>query len=203
MAVMKKIKIQKANNLLTFEEAQNLKEQLFNPFFPFGFVENLAHPEAKMELYEKGEGTDLSPDTWKKDPTLQYGFFHTFFADGEIFSQQYDLVDPIFEAFTEKFSIKVKELLRVRVRMTTKVANESIVNHPHVDLEEPHKVLLYYVNDSDGDTIFFKKNKDKLEEIHRETPVMGSAVYFDGSTHHASSTPTKVTRRITINFNFR
>ena len=47
------------------------------------------------------------------------------------------------------------------------------------------KVILYYVNDSDGDTLFFD-NKDKLNIIKRVSPKKGRVVHFDNNKLHAS-----------------
>ena len=67
----------------------------------------------------------------------------------------------------------------------------------HVDLNIPHLVCLYYINDSDGDTIFFDDNNN---EIKRVSPKKGRIAFFDGSIKHCSSPPTK-THRAIINFN--
>ena len=71
-------------------------------------------------------------------------------------------------------------------------------NRPHVDQDYPHTVLLYYINDSDGDTYFFKKKKI----IDRVTPKQNRLVIFDGTTHHASSNPSKG-HRISLNLNYK
>ena len=68
----------------------------------------------------------------------------------------------------------------------------------HTDWNYPHWVLLYYVNDSDGDTILFN---DKEEEIQRITPQKGKAVFFNGEIKHCASQPVKNHRSV-INFNF-
>tara|TARA_R100001463_G_scaffold12998_2_gene34733 strand:+ start:9002 stop:9565 length:564 start_codon:yes stop_codon:yes gene_type:complete len=68
----------------------------------------------------------------------------------------------------------------------------------HVDLDEPHYVCLYYINDTDGDTIIFD---DDRKEIQRITPKKGRIVFFDGSLEHCSSKPSKTTRAV-INVDF-
>ena len=68
----------------------------------------------------------------------------------------------------------------------------------HTDFDIPHLVLLYYVHDSDGDTILFDENDN---EIKRVTPKKGRAIFFDGNIRHCSSSPTKGLRSI-LNFNF-
>ena len=69
---------------------------------------------------------------------------------------------------------------------------------PHNDSTNPHLVCLYYVNNSDGDTIFFD---DFNKEIKRISPKKGRIAFFDGSIKHCGSRPTK-SHRITVNFNF-
>ena len=71
-------------------------------------------------------------------------------------------------------------------------------HNPHTDNQNPHDVVLYYINDADGDTFFFD---DKRNVIHRETPERGKMVIFDGSTFHASSPPSK-NIRMTLNINY-
>jgi hypothetical protein len=62
-----------------------------------------------------------------------------------------------------------------------------------------HWVCLYYVCDSDGDTILFDDNEN---EIQRVSPKKGRVVFFDGSILHCSSPPTQ-THRAIINIDFK
>ena len=81
----------------------------------------------------------------------------------------------------------------------------------HINQKNPHLVLLYYVNDSDGDTILFNKNASddinncQLYYYHDQhnfsvdykiTPKQGRILLFDGRTYHSSSDPTKGVRCI-------
>ena len=74
----------------------------------------------------------------------------------------------------------------------------GIPHNAHTDNEKPHDVVLYYVNDSDGDTFFFD---NEMNVIHREIPERGKLVIFDGSTLHASSSPSK-NFRLSLNINY-
>jgi hypothetical protein len=82
----------------------------------------------------------------------------------------------------------------------------------HIDLSFEHLVVLYYVNDTDGDTFIFDKttdyeninlasveNQNQLNIIKRISPKKGRALVFNGNRYHSSSGPTKDIRCI-INF---
>ena len=81
----------------------------------------------------------------------------------------------------------------------------------HIDIPFSHLVVLYYVNDTDGDTFIFDKfadldnlksptiNESESTIIKRVSPKKGRALLFDGRRYHSSSGPTKDIRCI-INF---
>lgn len=89
------------------------------------------------------------------------------------------------------------------------------VDNLHVDVDPfyPHTVLLYYVVDSDGDTLIYNKtaqldekastqnlNPDNYQLINRITPKQGRAVIFNGAQYHTAEQPTKGIRCI-VNLN--
>jgi len=65
-----------------------------------------------------------------------------------------------------------------------------------VDLPFDHLVVLYYVNDSDGDTVFFNKQNEIVKSV---SPKKGRVVAFDGSIYHGGGIPKKGPR-CAINF---
>jgi hypothetical protein len=67
----------------------------------------------------------------------------------------------------------------------------------HIDNIFDHLVLIYYVNDSDGDTFLFD---DEGEVIKQISPKKGRVVVFDGSIKHAGGY-NKEKPRAVINFN--
>ena len=81
---------------------------------------------------------------------------------------------------------------------------------PHVDRSAPHFVILYYVVDSDGDTIIYDKRHERGQPtllkntdypiLHKITPKQGRAVVFDGNLFHTAEQPTSQ-RRCILNTN--
>jgi hypothetical protein len=70
---------------------------------------------------------------------------------------------------------------------------------PHPDyLRDKLITVLYYVNNSDGDTFLFKGS----ECICRAEPIMGTGIVYPSTTLHAGSTPTKHNTRVVINIVF-
>ena len=75
---------------------------------------------------------------------------------------------------------------------------------PHIDLDEgfEHIVVLYYVIDSDGDTIIYNERTQSpsYTEKQRVSPKQGRVVIFEGGQYHTAAQPTKGTRCI-VNYN--
>jgi hypothetical protein len=77
-------------------------------------------------------------------------------------------------------------------------------NIPHTDIVNPKaKSIIYYVNESDGDTIFFKENESTMKkELNidvRVAPKMGRVLFFDSYNYHTSSCPETHKYRVIIN----
>ena len=75
---------------------------------------------------------------------------------------------------------------------------------PHVDIVDDHFVMLYYVCDSDGDTIIYNE-QEKSESYtiqKRITPKQGRVVLFDGSYYHTAEQPLNNIRCV-VNYDFK
>jgi hypothetical protein len=113
--------------------------------------------------------------------------------------EHFHLMEDVFLSILSNADVNYTQLLRIRLGMHLK-EKTSQINKPHVDRDDHHIGLLLYVNDSDGDTLFYK---DTGEIVTRSiTPKRNTAVFFNGSLYHSSTTPSKTSRRITINYNF-
>ena len=77
------------------------------------------------------------------------------------------------------------------------------VDTPHIDIHDrKHIVALYYVCDSDGDTIIYNERKPSKSYTikQRVTPKQGRMVIFDGSLMHTAEQPINNVRCI-VNYN--
>ena len=135
------------------------------------------------------------------------GFKHIF--------KNYNLIEPILvntRAKLNKVLYARNEILEARSFLQLPLDKNFIgkgVDTPHLDRFEPHLVFLYYVCDSDGDTIIYNYKTEKegdvpffedVKELKRITPKQGRVVIFDGMYWHTAEQPKKDVRCI-LNFN--
>jgi hypothetical protein len=148
------------------------------------------------------------------------GFFHVAYdisAPNPVGSGLYAILAPLLFIGAERAGISLQRVLRIRLELFTQ--NELDVPHhnPHVDSAEPHMVGIYYVNDSDGDTVVFQEtaaevsaaqsadhaNAGRFREAARISPRQGRMVFFDGRRYRASMHPRRHPSRLVVNFDFR
>jgi len=126
------------------------------------------------------------------------GFAYTVKNNGYGDIKYIDLLSALLYVATDKIDMNVYSIDRIRLGMFTNSPKEC-VHLPHVDYKEKHTAMLYYVIDSDGPTFFYDNNGKIRETV---TPKKGTAVVFDGSILHSSSSPVECDRRIVVNYNF-
>ena len=139
-----------------------------------------------------------------------FGFGHNIFQNNMVLSPLFSLCYPLVLGVANDLGLNVTSVLHAKTMLQTPDTDASLHNNPHVDWYQDHAVILYYVNDADGDTFLFNEttNDYPSREIssagtfsikERITPKQGKAIYFDGRNFHASSRPTKGVR-IILNF---
>lgn len=157
-----------------------------------------------------------------EDPrvTDAFAFTHTCFSDDKIQSETYNFFRNILPFMEMKLGVEVEEIIRIRLRLTPQFPGHKrdMFNPPHVDLmtTDPFHTFVYYVYDSDGDTVIFNrkydsiekptvlmKNEPTLQEIYRSSPKKGTGVFFDGLYYHSGNSPIDYRSRCIINFDFK
>jgi len=137
--------------------------------------------------YEKTAGSETG--------NIPISFVHILKSSHEaspMYSNFYQLVDIVCKGAR----LQLKEVHTGRIYISTPQKTDKTHYQPHVDLNIDHLVVLYYVNDSDGDTVFFDNDGKIVKTV---SPTRGRIVFFDGSILHAAGIP-KNTHRCVVNF---
>jgi len=142
---------------------------------------------------------------------FQYDISPTFVANiaSSANKKIYDKALPVVKKGCDKINFNIEKIERFIAGIHATIRDKQRHNTIHTNRDIPHLVMLYYVNDSDGDTILYDKTlKDipfeidypddycKLNITHRISPKKGRILFFDGSVYHSPSTPTKSMRCI-------
>lgn len=151
---------------------------------------------------------DLSKK-WSDKNTREYLQFTHMFTDekGQVNSDRFHLVDTVIKHYIDYTNTHM-EVLRVKANLQTQCnfSKEDFYNTPHTDygdgMKKKYHVLLYYINDSDGDTyIFDKKDEHEYEIIKQISPKKGRYLLFDGDLYHTGRHPINADKRMLININ--
>jgi hypothetical protein len=135
-----------------------------------------------------------------------FQFVHSFYRDNSARSSYYNLVSPILLFLSKETGddyasrlIRIKSNLLLKSQTPKESYHSAHRDDPIFDTE----TFLYYVNDSDGDTIIFDDtDKSNLIVSTRNTPKAGSGILFDSTILHSSSSPIINDTRMVINFVF-
>ena len=121
-----------------------------------------------------------------------------------LYSEKVNYSEPILHDFiTEHIHshplLSGKIPIRGRCYLQLPGLCEAKFKKPHTDSSDDHLVALYYVNNSDGNTIFYD-SADNPTGIEIE-PKKGRLLIFDGKMRHGAGVP-KFSPRCVINYNF-
>lgn len=143
-------------------------------------------------------------------PSFGFNMVFKHPKDG-VLSPLYEMVSvPIMNRIIKETNIKIQDISFNRAFLQIPLEEKFYkdTNGIHIDLPEDHYACVYYLNDSDGDTILYEQNRYNTEagskgveltEHKRVTPKKGRIVLFDGARYHCSSQP-KDNYRAIINF---
>ena len=192
-------------NLIPKSYQDEIKHELLESgFFPWFWnpstVDSTKQYESKLDLGDLEDARD--------DIQMYHLFVNN--TTGIKPSPYFSLVKPILFFLEQKTGITVKEIHRIKANLTFSTnGNEGGVHIPHTDQSYPGCVsLVYYVNNSDGDTItydqYFNNQKQQNFSIEKtSTPFQGNAILLDSDRFHSSSLPVNTDTRCVINFIFK
>ena len=123
----------------------------------------------------------------------------------DIVSDFHDLFIPMLELACETLEVPSARIVQGRSFMQFPLNLQSDEDDtPHIDLDEGirHIVVLYYVKDSDGDTVIYNERteSDTYTVKQKVTPKQGRVVIFDGGQYHTAQQAINSVRCI-VNYN--
>ena len=169
------------DDILTNEEVLGIERVMRQPFFPWYMQEYTATGKCLDQRY-------------KDVPFLSHTFINTN-NESSFAPMARDIVKKFSDRSGACYNIIDRAIGAATVR-----SSERYTTPPHIDIPIDHRVLLYYVNSSDGQTVLYKKDTD-YDELARVDCKAGRFLLFDGSYYHSAITCTNNNYRIIINFN--
>ena len=167
------------------------------PEFYQDYFEGLALGRTKgYELESSLHWTAKYEETAKQDGNYPLSFKHILKSGAEL-SPHLTNFSRIPQMVVNRLGYPLNSIIFARVFLTIPYDTELTNHEPHTDLDFPHVSLIYYVNDADGDTVFFDHKNNIFEKV---TPKKGRCVIFDGLIPHGAGIPTKGPRCI-VNYN--
>lgn len=179
------------DNIVPIEYQEQLKDIIFNRI----------HPASFPWFYR----ADMS-STCVKVCDAEYadvpGLVHLFYNETGAIGNFIQYMAPVIDNGCKAVDFKTKDILFARTFLQFPVTTNKRLTIPHVDIPtKEHLVMIYYVIDADGDTVFFDRIHDHVtnlkdptpltEEniIKRITPKQGSLLIFPGNIYHAALLP--------------
>lgn len=179
------------DNFITEMEQNDFEQYVLSPHFPYRMYETHIYSDSENIVYEHAP--------------MQLSHF--------LYESESDKASPhlpIITKFLKQLEVRYGKIKLFRAKVNLTSPHPPYMNYehqtPHIDLQYDdgtpveHKVLLYYVNDTDGPTYFFNNKKELTDTVY---PKKGRAVIFDGSQIHAASNPVKNPFRFILNVDFK
>ena len=167
------------------------------PEFYQDYFEGLALGQTKgYEIESSLPWTAKYEQTAKEGDVIPLSFKHILKSSAEL-SPHLTNFARIPQIVVNKLGYPLNSIIFARLFLTIPYETELKNHAPHTDLDFPHTSLIYYVNDADGDTVFFDDDENIVERV---TPKKGRCVIFDGLIPHGAGIPSKGPRCI-VNYN--
>ena len=136
----------------------------------------------------------------QKRPAFSHLYVKSY---GQVVSEFHDIFLDLITVCCHRLEMTEVNVIQgnsfLQLPLTTK---RGKVDTPHIDTNEKNFVMLYYVCDSDGDTIIYNEKVESEKYTIKEsvTPKQGRVVLFDGGLFHTAEQPISNTRCV-VNYN--
>jgi hypothetical protein len=167
------------DNIVPFSLQEKIKNSILQSQIPLFYVHNIANE-------------------YSSTPSPGFGSTFIDFTNGKHTEYSFLFLEVIYY-LSKHLHFLIEKVYQARAFVHLPSPNPGL-DEIHTDLNFPHWVCLYYINDSEGNTVFF--NNDKKTKLKEISPKQGRIVFFNGLIPHCSSRPETKTRAI-LNFNFQ
>ena len=188
------------DNFIDKKYQESIKEEMFG-----AFDKNGDWQESYFPWYYAEDVTAAGDDDSQHRPGL--GHVYVEFDDespGYVVSDYHELFIPLLKKVGLKCGVRDVKVLQGRSFLQFPIQRErGEPDLPHIDINNKiHIVGLYYVVDSDGDTVIYNEREESKTYTvkKRVTPKQGRIVIFDGGLYHTAEQPLNNTRCI-VNYN--
>jgi hypothetical protein len=191
---------------------------IFDDVIPKSYADQIERDSEFYIQYFWNNKTVLNFDDWKDDKIIDVGHLtcplvHTEAPIHLKFNEYFIFMKPMLLEIEQMIPVEVHQYLRIKFNKMLRIDEKysGYYNIPHPDDTEGNNTftMVYYVSDSDGETVlfneFYDKNSplpEKLTIAQRVAPKKGRIVLFESKRFHASSNPIANESRTVINFVF-
>lgn len=188
------------------------KNMLFENIIPLSYQEEI------LNIL----GSNMFPWYWNEDMLIYdkhvkekeklSTFTHILYNNHAINSEHFNIAKPLIYFIEEKVKLKIKSIIRIQANLLTpiNITEDALNNSIHTDTGEFEKdyltkyknyySFLYYVNNADGNTYIYSKDKKNI--VAQYSPKQGNGIWFKSTEWHRATPPTNFKKRIVINFMF-
>jgi hypothetical protein len=195
------------DNFLPRSYHRGLLELMSGPDFPWHFNPNIAYKDQDGgSLYEHGFTNIFWDELNGFRDGNEYGNFWRpgLLSIMDFISEEYNLMaveqfdyqNPVLRSRAD-MTIEAP-ILRSKANLLT-ATSDNFTHAVHKDFEFDNIATIYYVNDSDGDTIMYGPNGEISDRV---SPKANRLIIFKGNQPHTGCSPNKTKSRILINSNF-
>ena len=159
-----------------------------SPHFPWYFNSETISPDIKLNYKNNFNQKEIGQ------------FTHMYYTDGKSNSEIFNVVSKILDVMTEKHNLKFSDIFRIKGNFLYNIKRDEKTIQPiHTDIVGSKNFIsmIYYINDSDGDTYFFNKDNTLKKKI---SPKRNRIILFNSEIPHAGQNPVENEYRIITNF---
>lgn len=185
------------DNFLSNEDYLIVKDYVLGPKPYWYYGENIS-----LGNSDHGITDTMAQDTWGFNRDI----FNSEIEYGD--SEALGFMVPVMKRIIELNGPETKfKRIRFGMKCFKHGFKEGNYNLPHIDYHYPHKTLILYMNETDGDTYVFNEHYAG-QDLHsftiqeRINPVENRAVILDGFHYHTASNPLYHDTRVVINVNY-